>query len=129
MPKHWVEEFNADTPDKEWERLRTIGPFRQAGGVLPDRRFATTVVEKVDGWVVGTWTATVIVLLEGLWRDVGVRGRISARHLLHGMITHLKLRKAKTAITYIEDPAVATMAESCGFTKLPGAVYIWELKE
>jgi hypothetical protein len=115
-------------PQEEWPRLLQAegSPFQKTQR-LPDERFATVIAEEDYDEIVGTWMATQIILLEGLWRK-RPKG-YSAKRLLIGMMRHLQNRRAKTAITYIEDPEVAALADAAGFVKLPGAVYLLTREE
>jgi len=114
-------------PQTEWGRLHDYNTPFKAAGCLPDPRCATVIVEELDGEITGCWMATSIILLEALWRD-RPKG-FSAKRLLMGMMKHLKDRRAKTAITYIEDPEVADLAKIAGFVQMPGAVHLLTRKE
>lgn len=110
-----------ELPPGEWHRLKALGPFGEAG-VLPDPAFASVIVEETpDGEIVGCWTATTIVLLEGLWRKPEARGVVgSARRLLMGMVGFLRAVGVKTAITVIQAPEVEVLAKKAGFVAVPG---------
>lgn len=119
-------------PPEEWNRLVEVGPFAVAG-VLPDPLYATVIVEENEsGEIVGTWMVTSIMLLEGLWRREDQRkGPIGARNLLFGMLGYLTHQEIKSAITVIEDPQVAELAEKVGFVPLAekGRIHVLTLKE
>ena len=118
-------------PAEEWNRLTDVGPFAIAG-VLPDPLYATVIVEENQtGEIVGTWRVTSIMLLEGLWRREDQRGGpIGARNLLFGMLQYLNQQEVKSAITVIEDPAVAKLAATAGFVPLAeaGRIHVLTLK-
>ena len=117
-----------ELPQEEWGKLLEYNTPFKAAGCLPDTRCATVIVEETEsGEIIGCWMATQIVLLEALWRDQP-KG-FSAKRLLMGMMKHLKERRAKTAITYIEDAEVADLAKVAGFAQMPGAVHLLTRKE
>lgn len=114
-------------PRQEWERLRTFGPFAEAG-VLPDPRFALIEVLEEGGEggpIVGSWMVTPMAILEGLYLAEDWRAHpAAARRLFFGMMELLGRYEITTVLTVTQDPAVRALAHKAGFTDLPGQLQL-----
>lgn len=112
-------------PVEDWERLRTFGPFQQAGGVLPDPSHAFVVILEDGGELVGTWMAKNTVMLEGLFISPAYRKSFTpSKALLLGMLKELRAAGVGEAITLIQSMYVEGLAVAAGFQRLDGSVHI-----
>lgn len=113
-------------PPDEWERLREYGPFKAAGGVLPDPAHARVIVlENATGALVGCWEAKDTVILEGLFLSPEYRHSITASKLLFfTMLNELREVNVSQVLTLIQDAYVAGLAKTAGFDKLEGALHV-----
>lgn len=117
-------------PRSRWEELKDFGHFK-ATACLPDPDSAVVLVLRDEaGKIVGSWFATTLVLLEGLFIDPEHRNKpAAAKRLLLGMIELLKEREVKSALTVTVDPVVRRMAGTAGFQEIDGTLHLLTLKE
>ena len=104
-------------PPEEWYRLEGL-PIATHG--LPDPTYTTIIVVEAGGKIVGTWSALMPVVLEGLWLDEAHRHTTAAGRLLIEMKRYLYEEGITIAYTLVQTPEVLALAEKAGFTKLDG---------
>jgi hypothetical protein len=111
-------------PPDEWYRLGLPAAILPTN---PDR--ALVIVVEDQGQIVGRWMAYETVILEGLAIAATHQKRPGvARQLLQAMTRELAARGVPQATTLIQDPEVAALAERHGLLRLPGQLWVLDLR-
>ena len=115
-------------PPDEWERVREFGPFKDAGGVLPNPDYSLILGVYEGEQLIGIWMAKNTVMLEGLYLSPEYRHSYrAAKEITFGMIRELRASHVSEAVTLIQSPYIEGLAKKVGFDKLEGALHLLKI--
>lgn len=97
-------------PPEEWGKLE--GPLTRT---QPDPKHTLILVAEEEGKIVGTWAATELITMEGLWVAEKYRGSALPVKIYNTMIEELKKLGVPGVLAVIENPSVISQAERLGF--------------
>jgi RimJ/RimL family protein N-acetyltransferase len=118
-------------PVAEWEKLKAIDPFTEAGLPESPEDWRILVVER-DGEIVGTCSLFTAVHWDCWWIDAASRGKGSVLSLLlQASFALLADAGIQLVYTGVEDEKaeLARLLERFGFAPAPGRLYVLPVGE
>jgi len=108
-------------PPSEWHKLAGT-ELGEVWAILNPEHTKVCVVEH-EGEILGCWSLTTCVHVEGLWIHPEHRGKAAVgRRLYSTVMRAAKDEGARMVLTQAADPAIAALVETAGGTTVPGAL-------
>lgn len=110
-------------PPEEWDRLSVECPSSPLAGIDLSTAYGHLLVIEREGRIIGHWPLFLVWHAEPLYIEEPHRTRGSVRALVAGLQAAIAELEIPLAFAFIEEPAMAQMAERLGFTPVGIPVY------